>query len=151
MNLSLRFLIVAFLASFTVSAQSDLSVQKIMQDPNWMGTFPSNVEWNEQSNTIYFDYNPEQNVSDSLYKIRLQNPSEIEKVSLEEIKSKVSPYGDYNAKRTQKLFTKSGDLYLHDIKKNNTDLVLDLADRIQSPKFISDSQYGFISNNNLYL
>ena len=151
MSLSLRFLIVAFLASFTVSAQSDLSVQKIMQDPNWMGTFPSNVEWNEQSNTIYFDYNPEQNVSDSLYKIRLQNPSEIEKVSLEEIKSKVSPYGDYNAKRTQKLFIKSGDLYLHDIKKNNTDLVLDLADRIQSPKFIADFQYGFISNDNLFI
>jgi len=150
MNLSLRFLIVAFLASFTVSAQSDLSVQKIMQDPNWMGTFPSNVEWNEQSNTIYFDYNPEQNVSDSLYKIRLQNPSEIEKVSLEEIKSKVSPYGDYNAKRTQKLFTKSGNLYLHDIKKNNTNLVLDLEKRIQNPKFISDTEYAFIISNNIY-
>ncbi|MBZ9778495.1 prolyl oligopeptidase family serine peptidase [Psychroflexus sp. CAK8W] len=151
MALALRFLVIALLISISAVSQSDLSVKKIMQDPNWMGTFPSSVEWNEQSNTIYFDYNPEQNVSDSLYKIRLSNPSNIEKVSLEEQKAKVSPYGDYNDKRTQKLFVKSGDLYLHDVKKNRTVLVLDLGESIQSPKFISDSEYAFISNNNLYI
>lgn len=150
MTLSLRFFIVAFLASLTTVAQSDLSVQKIMQDPNWMGTFPSDVEWNEQSNVIYFDYNPEQNVSDSLYKISLKNTSEFQKVSLDEIKTRVSSNGDYNDKRTAKLFVKSGDLYLYDIKKNQTKLVLDLGEPIQSPKFISDAEYGFISNNNLY-
>jgi len=151
MALQLRFLFLALFISASAVSQSDLSVKKIMQDPNWMGTFPSSVEWNEQSNTIYFDYNPEQNVSDSLYKIRLSTPSKIEKVSLEEQKSKVSPYGDYNDKRTQKLFVKYGDLYLHDIKKNKTDLVLDLGESIQSPKFISGSEYAFISNNNLYI
>jgi dipeptidyl aminopeptidase/acylaminoacyl peptidase len=151
MTLSVRLLTIGFFISFVGFSQSDLSVQKIMQDPNWMGTFPSRVEWNEQSSAIYFDYNPDQNVSDSLYKIRLKSTSEIEKVNLEELKSKVSSYGDYNKKRTQKLFTKSGDLYLHDVKKNKTTLVLDLGESIQSPKFVSNSEYAFISTNNLYI
>ncbi|NEV93006.1 prolyl oligopeptidase family serine peptidase [Psychroflexus sp. YR1-1] len=151
MTLSLRILSVALLASLSGFAQSDLSVQKIMQDPNWMGTFPSDVAWNEQSDVIYFNYNPEQEVSDSLYKINLKNTSEIQKVSLDEIKTRVSSSGDYNAKRTAKLFVKSGDLYRYDIRKNQTRLVLDLGERISSPKFITDSEYAFIANNNLYV
>ncbi|SDG95313.1 S9 family peptidase [Psychroflexus sediminis] len=151
MTLSLRILSVALLASLSGFAQSDLSVQKIMQDPNWMGTFPSDVAWNEQSDVIYFDYNPEQEVSDSLYKISLKNTSEIQKVSMDEIKTKVSSRGDYNAKHTAKLYVKSGDLYRYDIRKNQTHLVLDLGERISSPKFITDSEYAFITNNNLYI
>lgn len=151
MTHTFRFLLVALLAASSVFAQSDLSVKKIMQDPNWMGTFPSDVEWNEQSDVIYFDYNPEQNVSDSLYKISLKNTSEIKKVSLKEIKNRVSSYGDYNDKRTKKLYTKSGNLYLYDIKKDKTDLILDLGESLQNPKFITDSKYAFISGNNLYI
>ena len=150
MTLSFRFLFFALVVSTLSYAQSDLSVQKIMQDPNWMGTFPSGVEWDEQSEALYFDYNPEQNVSDSLYKISLATPSKIEKVSLEERKAMVPTYGDYNDKRTQKLFTKFGDLYLYDIRKDETQLVLDFGERIQSPKFISEDEYAFISDNNLY-
>ena len=151
MYLSLRLLFIAFLISNLGFSQSELSVKKIMKDPNWLGTFPSSVNWDEQSNVIYFEYNPEGNVSDSLYKVRLTNPSEIEKVSLEERKSRISPYGDYNQDKTQKLFLRSGDLYLYDIKRNITKLILDLEDNIQSPKFISDSEYAFISTNNLYV
>jgi dipeptidyl aminopeptidase/acylaminoacyl peptidase len=63
----------------------------------------------------------------------------------------LTPYGDYNEKHTKKLFVKSGKLYVHDIKKNKTDLVLDLGANIQNPKFISEDEYAFISNNNLYI
>ena len=67
-----------------------------MQDPNWMGTFPSNVKWSADSETIYFDYNPEKNTKDSLYKIDLSNTSKISKVSLEEERKLISRYGDFN-------------------------------------------------------
>jgi dipeptidyl aminopeptidase/acylaminoacyl peptidase len=151
MNFSLRIFIFIFLASWVGKAQSDLTVNQIMQDPQWFGTFPSNIEWNEESDIIYFDYNPEQQVSDSLYQIRLKNKSNIEKVSLADRKSKIPAYGDYNDKQTQKLFVKSGDLYLYDKKKKSAQLILDLGERIQSPKFITASEYAFISGNNLFI
>ena len=46
--------------------QSELTVEQIMQDPAWMGTFPSNIRWSEDSKTIFFNYNLQQDPSDSL-------------------------------------------------------------------------------------
>ena len=63
-------------------AQSELSVEKIMKDPKWMGNFPSNVRWDEQGKHILFNYNPEGNPSDSLYKIAVSKTDQIEKVTL---------------------------------------------------------------------
>ena len=51
------------------SAQSQLSVESIMRHPSWMGTFPSRHYWSANSQQIYFNYNPEKNQADSLYKI----------------------------------------------------------------------------------
>ena len=60
----------AFLSLQATSAQqSALSVEQIMQDPSWMGTFPSDIRWGEDSESIYFTYNAEKDPADSLYKI----------------------------------------------------------------------------------
>jgi hypothetical protein len=51
---------------------SKLSVEKIMRDPKmWIGTSPSNISWSEDSQTIYFDWNPDKNLADSLYAYKL--------------------------------------------------------------------------------
>jgi hypothetical protein len=47
-------------------AQTPLSVDYIMRDPKWMGTFPTAHFWSSTSKQIYFNYNPEQNLADSL-------------------------------------------------------------------------------------
>ena len=38
-------------------AQTELSVEKIMKDPKWMGTFPSDIQWDEKGQFVYFKYN----------------------------------------------------------------------------------------------
>ena len=48
-----------------------------MQDTDWMGTFPSSVKWGIQSENIYFNYNPDRNPADSLYRINIKNPKKI--------------------------------------------------------------------------
>ena len=76
MNKTLHALLFAFIAlgsTALVAQTSALSVEKIMQDPKWMGTFPDRINWGPQSKTIYFNYNPEENPSDSLYKIEVSN------------------------------------------------------------------------------
>lgn len=82
----LSIILTLLLAENGIAQTSPLSVEKIMQNPEWMGTFPSNIEWGPQGENIYFDYNPEQNPTDSLYKISLNNQDKIEKVSLREKK-----------------------------------------------------------------
>jgi hypothetical protein len=116
--------------------QSELTVEQIMQDPAWMGTFPSNIRWSEDSKTIFFNYNLQKDPSDSLYRISLNNLSRIEKVPFQEQKDEISRAGDYNKDRSQKVFIKDGALMLYNTKTNSSRHLLELGDRISDPKFL---------------
>ncbi|HEA31385.1 MAG TPA: S9 family peptidase, partial [Leeuwenhoekiella sp.] len=140
-----------FLSQICFAQISPLSVEKIMQDPQWMGTFPSNIEWGSQSETIYFDYNPEQNPADSLYKISLNKQDKIEMVSLREKKAMIPSYGTFNEDKTKKLFTQDGVLYIYDVRKDSKKELLQLDSRIQDPAFIDDEdKITFTYANNAY-
>nr|MCU0402842.1 S9 family peptidase [Algoriphagus sp.] len=92
----LVFLPVLLCLVSAAQAQSPLSVDYIMRDPKWMGTFPSAQSWSEDSKTIYFRYNLEQDPADSLYKIDLSQPSKISKVHWPEEKSLRKDLSTYN-------------------------------------------------------
>lgn len=139
-------------AQIIFSQQSDLSVEKIMQDPAWMGTFPSNIRWAEDGKTIFFNYNLQQDPSDSLYKISLNNLSKIEKVPFKDQKDQVARAGDFNKDRSQKVFISDGALMLYNSKNNSSRNLVDLGDRISDPKFLMDgNRVSFVYNNNLFV
>lgn len=48
-----------FLLSFTLQAQTltELTVEKIMRDPRWIGSSPSNIFWGQDGQTLYFNWN----------------------------------------------------------------------------------------------
>jgi dipeptidyl aminopeptidase/acylaminoacyl peptidase len=153
-SLKFHFILVLFLSfSFSGNAQkSELSVEKIMQDPQWMGNFPSTIQWSADSETIYFDYNPEKNTSDSLYKIELKNTSKIKKVSLKEERKIIPSYGDFNKARSEKVYAQHGDLILYKAKSGETTQLLDLSEAIQNPKFLAnEDKISFIAGNNAFI
>ncbi|WP_373059620.1 prolyl oligopeptidase family serine peptidase [Zunongwangia sp. H14] len=148
----LFFLLFIYICSSAFAQQSELSVEKIMQDPIWMGTFPSNIRWGANSENLYFDYNPEKNASDSLYKINLDNKNEIQEVSLQEKRNMVSQRGDFNKKRTRKIYTKDGDLMLYDMKSEESTELLDLDAEIEEPMFLQDEdRLSFVYNDNAFI
>ena len=50
---------------------SKLSIKQIMQGPDFVGHLPSRINWSDDSKTIYFNWNPEDAISDSLYAYQL--------------------------------------------------------------------------------
>lgn len=50
-----------------------LTVEKIMRDPKWIGSSPSQLQWNTSSDTLFFLWNPTQADNDSLYFITLKD------------------------------------------------------------------------------
>lgn len=153
-NYKLPFLagVFLFLSHSFYAQTSELSVDKIMQDPLWMGTFPTNVNWGIESENIYFDYNPKGNTSDSLYKVRIDNPKKILKVSPEERRNRIPSHGDFNDKRSAKVYTENGDLYLYNLKSSEKKELLDLPSDIEDPEFLADNdQISFQAGNNAYV
>jgi dipeptidyl aminopeptidase/acylaminoacyl peptidase len=145
----------AFLCLFSCQdafSQSALSVEKIMKDPKWMGTFPSDVHWDDKGQTIYFKYNPEQNPADSLYKLSLVPGTLPEKVSLAEQKSLVPRNAKTNLAKTKKIYAKDGEISIYDLNSGNRSSLIKLGDRISNPVFLAnENRVAFESSNNLYV
>jgi dipeptidyl aminopeptidase/acylaminoacyl peptidase len=118
-------------------AQS-LTVEKIMQDQSkWIGTAPSNPFWAEDSKTIYFSWNPEKNLGDSLYKISLSDKKPV-KVSPTERRLLPSQSGDYNKNFSTKVYEKQGDLFIVDTKTLKIRQLTRTIDRESNPVFSGD-------------
>jgi dipeptidyl aminopeptidase/acylaminoacyl peptidase len=144
--------ILAFISLQQLYGQtSELTVQKVMQDPSWMGTFPSNISWGAHSENIYFRYNPENNPSDSLYRINIKNTDKIEKVSWQEEDQLLPRQGDFNKAQNKKVFTRNGALFLYDLKKREEKKLLELGNGISNPQFLANENHiSFIFDNNAY-
>lgn len=144
------FFLLGSLLSF--SQTSDLSVEKVMQDPNWIGNFPGSVRWGIHGENIYFNYNPEKNDSDSLYRIQIDNPEKILKVSVEDQREIIPGRGDFNNSRSKKVLTEDGDLFLYEMKSREQKQLLDLPFSIDDPQFLNDDKrIVFKAENNAFI
>jgi dipeptidyl aminopeptidase/acylaminoacyl peptidase len=127
-----------------------LTVEKIMRDPKWIGTSPSNIRWSDDSKKIYFNWNPENADMPELYSIT-PNDTKPQKVSLDERKALSSANSSWNKKHTIKLFEKNGDIFHSDIIKGRILQLTSTVDRESNPVFNGDeNRVLFIRNDNLY-
>ncbi|GAB3173389.1 S9 family peptidase [Telluribacter humicola] len=154
MKLLFRVLgLVLFLGANPSIAQklSTLTVEKIMRDPKtWIGTLPSNVYWSEDSQYIYFNWNPDKATSDSLYKYSFTT-KKISKVPQSERKQLPAANGTYNRMRTLKVYAKDGDIYLLDQNGFTVRQLTNTVEAENSPLFSGDEQSViFERGDNLY-
>lgn len=140
------------LITLGVQGQSVLSVDYIMRDPKWMGTFPSSPSWSEDGKTIYFQYNLENDPADSLYKIDLSNPGSPVKVSLNEKRSLDKGLEAFNKDNTLRIYKIKNQLWIEDLKKKKESLLMEWHEAFSSIAFMADENLiSFNSSGNIYL
>lgn len=144
------FIFLLFLGINVHAQESTLSVESIMRNPQWMGTFPSDVRWDERGERIYFNYNRDLDPEDSLYYINVKS-RELQKVSWEEERELVSFQGVYNADRSLKAYVKNNHLFLYNLKKRTEKSVSALEGRISNLHFLGNTNVlAFRNGNNAY-
>ncbi|WP_373522749.1 prolyl oligopeptidase family serine peptidase [Aquiflexum sp.] len=151
-----KFFFLSFLSLllFQVSlfGQEPLTVEKIMQDPIWMGKFPSNIEWDDKGQTIYFMYRSDNDPADSLHKITLGKNQQPVKVSIAEQRERVPANSKTNLSKTKKIYAKNGEIYIYDIISETKTSLIKFGDKISNPAFlINENRISFESSNNLYV
>jgi dipeptidyl aminopeptidase/acylaminoacyl peptidase len=148
-----QLIILTFCAA-TACAQNTpakLTVEKIMRDPKWIGTSPSNPTWSADGKKVYFSWNPDNAPADSLYYITKENKTPV-KVSAAE-KQHVIPAANiiYNKKRTAYAYVKDGDIFYATVQPAKTFRVLRSADLEFNPQFsFNDSKLVYNRGQNLY-
>ena len=138
---------------FHVSAQQlgKLTVDKIMRDPNWIGTSPSNVQWSNDGKYIYFNWNPEKALADSTYYITLTNKTPVKATPAEVQNFRVPVNFIYNNSRSAYLYVKESDIFYTEVKTGKTKRILQTADAETNPQFsFNDTKIVYNRAQNLY-
>jgi dipeptidyl aminopeptidase/acylaminoacyl peptidase len=137
----MRKLFFLLFAMIAINTQAQLTVEKIMQDPKWMGTQPSGIYWSWDSKQILFSWNPDKNISDSVYSYSLAT-KEINKVKYTDIALyNATNNGVYNSNYTQMVYVLKGDLYLLEVKTNKTTRITQTEEFESNPKFIGKDEW----------
>jgi dipeptidyl aminopeptidase/acylaminoacyl peptidase len=129
---------------------TELTVEKIMRDPKWMGVAPSNIFWSDDSKQIYFQWNLEKFPGDSLYAISTTNLNPA-KVDYRTRRALPSPFGDFNQAKTKKVYEKNGDIFFVDIPPGKITQLTNTNDRESNPAFSFDEKkILFMAGGNLF-
>lgn len=140
---------------FTLPALSQqpgkLTVEKIMRDPKWMGTSPSGTFWSQDGTNLYFLWNPEQAVSDSLYYITLSDKTPRKAtVAQKQALNSESNY-IYTNNRTASVVAKDGDIFYTDLKTNKTKRITRTVEAESNPQFsFNETKVVYNRSQNLY-
>lgn len=148
-----KVLLLALFVLASTHLVAQLTIEKIMQDPDtWIGTSPDNLSWSEDSETLYFTWNPDHQKSDSLYKITLTDRIP-RKVSVQEKQERISAFPSaYNSDRTKKLYIKNNNLFLLDLQtKENRQLTATLSRKTRPGFTTFDDKVYFIEDENVFI
>lgn len=147
--LSLCFVLISSSASFTQQLD-ELSVQKIMRDPAWIGHSPDNFYWGDDNNQLFFSWNPDNNPKDSLYSFTLDD-KQISAVNHQQKMSSPERNGVYNEAKTEKLFIRNGNLYRANLNSGQIDILIENAQRISSVSLSpNEEQILYVIDNDIF-
>ncbi len=140
-------------ASVNLNAQSGsaLSLENIMAGDEWIGHQPGNPWWSGDSKQIYFQWNPENYPSDSIYKYDFE-AGQTRKLSPPERRKLPSRQYVYDNDRRRMVYTRDGDLFLRDVKSGETLQLTNTLQSVSSPSFTGDGKkISYVSANNLFI
>ena len=139
--MKIKFLLLLNFSFYFAFSQSlsKLSIDKIMQDPKWIGSQPSAITWSENSSEIYFNWNPEKNLGDSTYKYQVEN-KKITELTIGQSENLFVQNGNYSSDYSLKVFSKNGDLYLQNLASFSIKQITQTIDFELDPKFTADNQ-----------
>lgn len=128
-----------------------LTVEKIMKDPKWIGTSPSNPQWEENGKRLFFQWNPEGNYSDSLYYITLTDRTPKKLPAKERNDILFAGSVKYNEARTHFVYAKQGDIFLREVKTGKTIQITATASSESNPEFaFGDKKIVFTTDQDVY-
>ena len=142
-------LLITSLSFAQVKNDSKLTIDQIMQGEDFVGYLPTDVSWSNDSSHINFSWNPDNDTIRSTYQVNT-NSKQIEKLSFNALKARDND-GDFSKDYSLKVYQKSGDLFLLNMKNKTTKRLTNTNAYESNPQFSGDDKsILYEQNSNLY-
>ena len=135
---------------FSQRSLGPLSVEKIMRDPKWIGTSPSNIQWSNDGKYLFFTWNPDKAASDSLYYITNENNVPIKADNEMKERMLTAENVNYNQAHTAYTYGKNGDVFFVD-QNGKVKRITETVDLETNPFFsFSEKKVVYTKDRNLF-
>ena len=150
-NTCFAFLLFFSCTAFAQTSLGKLTVEKIMRDPKWIGSSPSGPTWNSDGSKLFFFWNPNKALSDSLFYITLKNKTPVKATVAEKQQLVSADNLVYNQAHTQYVYSKDGDVFFTNITTGKTKRITQTIDAEVNPIFsFGETKVVFSRNQNLF-
>lgn len=137
--------------SFAQQKLGKLTVEKIMRDPKWIGSSPSNPYWSLDGKYLFFNWNPDNAPDDSLYFITRENTTPA-KATIEQKQNILTEFNvKWNLAHTSYVYSKDGDIFLTNAKSGVTRQITSTTDMESNPEFsFNETKIVYSHSQNLF-
>src|SRR5579885_14758 len=137
------------------SGRFTLTIDQIMQGPQFTGYEPAQVRWSGNSQEIYFEWKPyTRKETDPMETWAVhRDGSGFRKLSDEEARL-IPPArgGDISKDHRLMVYARGGDLFLYNRQSGKTDPITQTSDTEANPRFLPDGKrIAFVRGNNLFV
>ncbi|RYE58592.1 MAG: glycosyltransferase [Sphingobacteriales bacterium] len=138
------------LLSAAAQAQiAPLTVEKIMRDPKWMGTAPTNYRWSADSKTVFFSWNPESKERDQPYMVDVLTNKPVV-TDEKNIEKAIGTNYTYNKDRTLGVYEKGGDIYFFNVKTKSELRLTNTVERETAARFLFNNEIVYQRGDNVF-
>ena len=145
-------LLLAVVAPHAAAASpQEVTLERIMSHPDWIGTPPEDAYWADDGRAVYFERKRTGSEIKDLYRLELDG-SEPVRVSDEERGKVDVAGGDVSEDRAWKVYSREGDLYLKDLRTGAIRQLTRTAEQETDPLFLAgDTRVWFRRGASIYL
>ena len=106
-----------FLPVLPLRAQDDVTLERIMAHPDWLGRQPEEPYWSSDGDSVYFQRKREGEEIRDLYRIDLQE-GETDRVADRDRAGAEAAGGNWDRERRRRVFVKAGDVFVRDLDRD---------------------------------
>jgi len=146
-----KYLLALLFLSAIAQAQqvAPLTVEKIMRDPKWIGTAPTNYRWSADSKTVFFSWNPENKEKDQSYKVSVVDNKPVV-TDDKNIEKEIGNNYTYNKDRSLGLYEKGGDIYFYNFKTKTESRLTNTIERESAARFLFNNEIVYQRGDNIF-
>jgi len=128
-----------------------LTVEKIMQDPKWIGASPSEPYWSRDGKYLFFNWNPDKALSDSTYYITKEDRHPQKAPFSLQQNTVAAESARYNTTHTAFTYTRDGDIFWADSRSGKETRITNTLDKESDPTFsFHNHKIVYTRNSNLF-